>query len=226
MNRTKAGGTTQQQWQFHQSLQADRNKTFLCPLWTGKMWEPRLEYFSTNSNLNDSFTFVAHFKNSCTIVTLSYLIQLFQIDAGVRRSSPKWPEPERIFQCFENIQPVVPQFFSVKPRWRELSDSHEKDKFLVMSKSWHFLLQPLITVWETLGEPPGAVGFVKRPSMYDKILFKNNTADLSRRLYFTSFVLSPGTFNKSFNMKTPSTAIINICAVAPTSPARVNLKTL
>lgn len=43
--------------------------------------------------------------------------------------------------------------------------------------------------------------------MYDKILFKNNTADLSRRLYFASFVLSPGTFNKSFNMKTPSTAI-------------------
>ena len=151
---------------------------------------------------------------------------MFQIDAGVSRSSPKWPEPERIFQCFENIQPVVPQFFSVKPRWRELSDSHEKDKFLVMSKSWHFLLQPLITVWETLGEPPGAVGFVKRPSMYDKILFKNNTADLSRRLYFASFVLSPATFNKSFNMKTPSTAIINICAVAPTSPARVNLKTL
>ena len=62
--------------------------------------------------------------------------------------------------------------------------------------------------------------------MYDKILFKNNTADLSRRLYFASFVLRPGTFNKSFNMKTPSTAIINICAVAPTSPARVNLKTL
>lgn len=153
MNRTKAGGTTQQQWQFHQSLQADRNKTFLCPLWTGKMWEPRLEYFSTNSNLNDSFTFVAHFKNSCTIVTLSYLIQLFQIDAGVRRSSPKWPEPERIFQCFENIQPVVPQFFSVKPRWRELSDSHEKDKFLVMSKSWHFLLQPLITVWAASERP-------------------------------------------------------------------------
>lgn len=58
--------------------------------------------------------------------------------------------------------------------------------------------------------------------MYDKILFKNNTADLSRRLYFASFVLSPGSFNKSFNMKTLSTAIINICAAAPTSPARVN----